>query len=73
MGAGGWGMRTNNGYGSDQVSHAHTIDRGYTYISIYSAGDHNHSVSGSTGLAGGGNAFSLLQPYQSVNYIIYAD
>jgi microcystin-dependent protein len=73
MGAGGWGMRTNNGYGSDQVSHEHTIRTGYTYISIYSAGDHNHSVSGSTGLAGGGNAFSLLQPYQSVNYIIYAD
>ncbi|CAF4530871.1 unnamed protein product [Rotaria sp. Silwood2] len=73
MGAGGWGMRTGGGHGSDQVSHAHTIYTGRTYISIDAVGNHDHSVSGSTGSVGGGSGFSLLQPYQSVNYIIYAE
>ncbi|CAF1364383.1 unnamed protein product [Rotaria sp. Silwood1] len=73
MGAGGWGMKTGGGHGSDQVSHAHTIPTGKTYISINPAGDHSHSISGNTGSAGGGSGFNLLQPYQSINYIIYAE
>ncbi|CAF2021266.1 unnamed protein product, partial [Rotaria magnacalcarata] len=73
MGAGSWGMKTNGGQGSDQVNHAHTIYTGTTSIRINVAGDHSHSVSGSTGSVGGGNSFSLLQPYQSVNYIIYSE
>ncbi|CAF5013752.1 unnamed protein product [Rotaria sp. Silwood1] len=73
MGAGGWGMKTGGGHRSDQVLHAHTIPIGRTYISINAAGDHSHSVSGNTGSVGRGSGFSLLQPYQSINYIIYAE
>jgi microcystin-dependent protein len=72
MGAGDWGMKGSGG-GSDIISHSHTIYTGQTGISIYAAGDHNHTVSGNTGSVGNDSALSLLQPYQSVNYIIYAD
>ncbi|CAF1503673.1 unnamed protein product [Rotaria sordida] len=73
MGGGPFGMRTNSGQGSDQISHTHTIYTGKTSISINAAGDHSHSVSGNTGSIGDNSGFSLLQPYQSINYIIYAE
>ena len=73
LGPGGWGM-TPRGHGSDQSSHSHSIPTGSTSISIYSAGVHSHRVAaGETGAMGGGQAFSLMQPYQTVNYIIYAE
>ncbi|CAF1461904.1 unnamed protein product [Rotaria sp. Silwood1] len=69
---GRWGM-TSKGYGSDQSSHSHTIRTDKTGISVYSAGSHTHNVThGQTGSAGLGQHFSLMQPYQTVNYIIYA-
>lgn len=37
---------------------------------VTTGGDHNHSVSGTTGSKGSGSAFGLLQPYAVVNYII---
>lgn len=72
LGTGRWGM-TPKGYGSDQSSHTHKIPRGQTRISIDFAGSHTHNVNnGYTGSAGLGQEFSLMQPYQTVNYIIYA-
>ncbi|CAF1681145.1 unnamed protein product [Adineta ricciae] len=72
MGTGPWGMR-GNGHGSDQNSHTHTIYTGQTNIIINSAGAHNHMIRGNTSSVGNGGSFSLLQPYQSIHYIIYAD
>ena len=43
-----------------------------TGISLHSAGDHSHAVIGKTGATGDGQQFSLLQPFQTFNYIIYA-
>ncbi|CAF1286909.1 unnamed protein product [Didymodactylos carnosus] len=54
-------------------THQHTIPTGRTYISINSAGDHGHSINGQTGVTGGGKEFSLLPPFQTVHYIIYAN
>ncbi|CAF4711436.1 unnamed protein product [Rotaria socialis] len=72
FGGGRWGMTTKN-HGSDQSSHSHAIPRGQTNITINYADSHtntvNHSFTGSVGL---GQKFSLVQPYQTVNYIIYA-
>ncbi|CAF1380988.1 unnamed protein product [Adineta ricciae] len=72
MGTGPWGMR-GGGHGSDQNSHTHTIYTGQTNIRINSAGAHNHMIHGNTSSVGNGDSFSLLQPYQSIHYIIYAD
>lgn len=73
FGSGRWGMVTKGGSGSDQSSHSHTIPRGQTYITINTDGSHVHMVdSGHTGSVGLGQEFSLMQPYQTVNYIIYA-
>jgi len=72
MGSGGWGMPP-RGYGSDQASHAHDIKTDYTKIQIQTAGGHTHAVYGETGSFGSGEAFSIMQPYQTINYIIYAD
>lgn len=43
-----------------------------TNISLHSAGGHSHEVIGKTGGTGNGQKFSLLQPFQTFNYIIYA-
>ncbi|UJR19421.1 hypothetical protein I4U23_022551 [Adineta vaga] len=48
------------------------LDRAHTGISLHHAGDHVHAIHGQTGKTGEGNSFSLLSPYQTVNYIIYA-
>lgn len=37
---------------------------------VSDAGNHNHTVSGTTSTTGSGAAFGLLQPYAVVNYII---
>ena len=72
FGPGRWGL-TPKGHGSDQSSHFHSIPTDYTSISINSASAHSHRITaGETGAIGGGQAFSLMQPYQTVNYIIYA-
>ncbi|CAF3385109.1 unnamed protein product [Rotaria socialis] len=67
---GGWGMYR-NGVGSDRSEHSHTIQRDYTRINIQSAGSHIHEISGKTDVAGAGEPFSIMPPYQTTNYIIY--
>jgi microcystin-dependent protein len=72
MGGGRWGMPP-SGYGSDQSSHTHTISRDFTGIIIQSAGSHSHTVLGETGSFGNAEPFTVMPPYQTINYIIYAD
>ncbi|CAF1068365.1 unnamed protein product [Didymodactylos carnosus] len=43
-----------------------------TGIGIHASGSHQHEIGGKTGTTGGGQQFSLLQPFQTFNYIIYA-
>jgi microcystin-dependent protein len=46
-------------------------ERSLTDISINSSGSHGHEITGRTGSTGGGQTFSLIQPFQTLNYIIY--
>lgn len=71
-GAGPWNLKQ-NGHGGfeDQTSHAHTIPIGKTDISILNDGTHSHSICGITGSAGNGQSFSIMPPYQTVDFIIY--
>ncbi|CAF0787097.1 unnamed protein product [Didymodactylos carnosus] len=72
MAEGGLAMNRGGG-GDDNQRHSHSISRDYTHITINSAGNHIHPIDGETGSVGGGQSFSLLSPYQTVNYIIYSD
>ncbi len=55
-----------------QVSqHDHPIPSGYTHISIKLDGLHSHELQGTTGVVGKGQRFSIMPPYQAINYIIY--
>jgi microcystin-dependent protein len=47
-------------------------ERSVTGIEIHSSGAHTHKITGRTASTGGGQQFSLVQPYQAFNYIIYA-
>ncbi|CAF0719518.1 unnamed protein product [Adineta steineri] len=60
------------GNGNDHNVHSHTINKDYTRITIQSGGAHSHIVEGQTGPEGAGQAFSVMPPYQTINYIIYA-
>ena len=71
MTSGGWGL-TPKGYGSDQGNHDHTISTDYTGITILSADDHSHEIYGETGSFGNAEPFTVMPPYQTINYIIYA-
>ena len=62
-----------SGWKIGEGTHSHSIPTGRTAISINYAGDHTHTLSGQTGSTGDGQKFSLMQPYQTVNYIIYTD
>ena len=59
------------GFGDDRLSHAHTISTDYTRIKIRPGGAHSHFIDGQTGSQGAGQAFSIIPPYQTINYIIY--
>ena len=56
---------------SAENSHEHMIPMGTTSVSMGPAGDHTHQLVGQLGSAGSGQAFGILPPYQTVNYIIY--
>jgi microcystin-dependent protein len=56
----------------DVLNHTHSIPPGLTKISIQTAGAHTHSLDGQTASQGNGRAFSIMPPYQAINYIIYA-
>lgn len=60
------------GAGDDNGVHSHSISTDYTSISILSAGDHTHTVQGSTDSVGGNQPFDMIPPYQSIHYIIRA-
>ncbi len=62
-----------DGWRIGEGTHSHSIPTGHTSISINDAGNHNHILSGETESVGGGEKFSLMQPYQTVNYIIHTD
>ena len=68
----GWGMPP-RGYGSDQASHSHSNSTDYTLIQIQSAGNHTHEIYDETETIGKDEPFSILPPYETINYIIYAD
>ncbi|CAF1523824.1 unnamed protein product [Rotaria sp. Silwood1] len=52
---------------------AYTIATSLTQISLYSNGNHTHQLTGHTGTIGQNESFSILPPYQTFYYIIYAD
>ena len=53
-------------------SHAHTISTDYTGISLQTAGNHTHTINGTTTSVGLGQPINTLPPYQIVHYIIRA-
>ena len=65
-------MGPRGGFGDDRISHTHTINLDYTRIAIQTGGAHSHVIDGQTGSQGAGQAFSIIPPYQAINYIIYA-
>ncbi|CAF3993261.1 unnamed protein product [Rotaria sp. Silwood1] len=71
-GAGGWNLK-GNGQGpfDDWATHAHTIPTGQTGIWLSADGTHSHSIDGSTESIGRGQPFSLIPPYQAIEYIIF--
>ncbi|CAF3806490.1 unnamed protein product [Rotaria sordida] len=52
---------------------AYTIATSLTQISLYSNGNHTHQLTGHTGTIGQNESFSILPPFQTFYYIIYAD
>jgi microcystin-dependent protein len=50
-----------------------TIRRDTTKIEVLQSGLHSHGIKGRTGATGQASPFSIVQPYFTVNYIIYAD
>ena len=52
---------------------AHTIATSFTQISLHSSGNHTHQLSGYTGVVGANESFSILPPFQTFYYVIYAD
>ncbi|CAF3661324.1 unnamed protein product [Rotaria sp. Silwood1] len=67
-----YGLKS-GGISEDHGRHSHTIARDTTHIVIHEAGTHSHGVEGETGTAGAGQRFSLMNPYQTVQYIIYTN
>ncbi len=52
---------------------AFAISTSLTQISLESNGNHTHQLTGYSGAAGQGQSFSILPPFQTFHYIIYAD
>jgi microcystin-dependent protein len=52
---------------------AYTIPTSFTQISLYSNGNHTHQLTGDTGATGQNESFSILPPFQTFYYVIYAD
>jgi microcystin-dependent protein len=66
-----WGIATTSGIDPNIIAHDHEIARDYSHVSINSDGLHSHELQGETGAVGTGQRFSIMQPYQAINYIIY--
>ncbi|CAF3887935.1 unnamed protein product [Adineta steineri] len=52
---------------------AYTIPTSLTQISLYSNGNHTHQLTGHSGTVGEDKSFSILPPFQTFYYVIYAD
>ena len=64
-----WGSY--HGGGADSSArHAHTIRKGKTDITIDPNGEHSHALKGISGSTGKGKEFSLLPPFQAIEFII---
>ncbi len=61
-----------DGQKTDWFSARIRIHSSTTGIRILSDGEHTHALTGNTGSTGYGHSFSLLNPYQTLEYIIYA-
>ncbi|CAF1503619.1 unnamed protein product [Adineta steineri] len=71
-GSGGFNLKANGGgHFDDRSSHVHGIPTSLSGISILSGGIHNHTISGLTDNAGQGKSFSIMPPYQTIDFIIY--
>ena len=73
------GGTSENGYYFNAVNGAHgwygtriRMHSSVTGITLNSVEDHTHTLTGATGSTGSSNSFSLLNPYQTLDYIIYA-
>lgn len=63
-------LRFYNGANYHQPTDMDWLPLANASLSITAAGSHSHSISGSTGNTGSGNAIPIVQPYLVVNYII---
>ena len=59
-----------HGGGAGLGQHSHSIPVGTTGITVQSSGEHSHALQGSSGSIGKGKAFSLLPPFQTIDFII---
>jgi microcystin-dependent protein len=53
--------------------HSHLIQTDYTRITLENSGSHDHELKGGTDSVGQSNSFSLLQPFITINYVIFSD
>jgi microcystin-dependent protein len=72
-GRGRFELSGTRGGANEHGTHTHPIARDSTHIRINDGGEHTHQVAGKTASVGNGQPFSLMQPFQAVNYIIYSD
>jgi microcystin-dependent protein len=73
------GGTSENGYYFNATNGAHKwydsrirIHTSFTGVTVNPVEDHTHAMTGKTGSVGSSNSFSLLNPYQTLDYIIYA-
>jgi microcystin-dependent protein len=72
-GRGRFELSGTRGGANEHGTHTHPIARDTTHIRINDGGGHTHQIAGETASVGSGQQFSLMQPFQAVNYIIYSD
>lgn len=66
-------LASKGGGGADDFGiHSHAINTDTTHITILESGNHSHSISGTTASQGEGKSFPIVNPYQTMNYIIYS-
>ncbi|CAF3667343.1 unnamed protein product [Rotaria sp. Silwood1] len=72
LSSGPYGFSNRNGGANDFGQHSHTIARDFSKITIREAGAHSHAIVGATASEGQGMMINIMNPYQTINYIIYA-
>jgi len=66
----GRGMTTGGG-AADQLTHTQVIPTDLSHITIHDAAVHTHELNGEMNSVASDQEFSLINPYQVVQYIIY--